>query len=61
MHENSDDILFPLEGKGKIFIEGSGEFDLFPGVFIRVPKNIKQRVSVEEDLLVYDVFAPPMT
>ena len=60
VHEDSDDILFPLEGKGKIFIEGSGEFDLFPGVLVRVPRNTKHHVSVEEDLLIYDVFAPPM-
>jgi quercetin dioxygenase-like cupin family protein len=60
IHENSDDILFPLEGKGKIYIEGVGEFDLFPGVLVRVPKNTKHRVSAEEDLLYFDVFAPPM-
>ncbi|MFX1519266.1 MAG: cupin domain-containing protein [Promethearchaeota archaeon] len=60
VHENSDDILFPLEGKGKIYIEGSGEFDLFSGVLVRVPRNTKHRVSAEEDLLYFDVFAPPM-
>jgi mannose-6-phosphate isomerase-like protein (cupin superfamily) len=61
VHENSDDVLFPLEGKGKIYIEGSGEFDLFPGVLVRVPRKTKHRVyAVEEDLLYFDVFAPPM-
>ena len=60
VHKNSDDILFPLEGKGKIYIEGSGEFELFPGVLVRVPRNTKHRVSAEEDLLYFDVFAPPM-
>lgn len=60
VHETSDDVLFPLEGKGKIYIEGSGEYDLFPGVLVRVPRNTKHRVSAEEDLLYFDVFAPPM-
>lgn len=60
VHEESDDILFPLEGKGKIVIEGVGEFPLTPGVLVRVPKNTKHKVSAEEDLLVLDVFAPPM-
>ncbi|MFX1465208.1 MAG: cupin domain-containing protein [Promethearchaeota archaeon] len=61
VHETSDDVLFPLEGKGKIHIEGTGEFDLFPGVLVRVPRNTKHRVyAVEEDLLYFDVFAPPM-
>ena len=60
VHEESDDILFPLEGKGKIVIEGAGEFPLTPGVLVRVPKNTKHKVTAEEDLLVFDVFAPPM-
>jgi len=60
VHENSDDVLFPLEGKGKIYIEGSGEFELYPGVLVRVPRNTKHRVSAEEDLLYFDIFAPPM-
>ena len=52
--------IFNLEGKGKIYIEGSGEFNLFPGVIVRVPRNIKHRVYAEEDLLYFDIFAPPM-
>ena len=60
VHEDSDDVLFPLEGKGKIYIEGSGEFELFPGVLVRVPRNTMHRVYAEEDLLYFDVFAPPM-
>ena len=60
IHEESDDILFPLEGKGKIVIENAGEFVLEPGVLVRVPKKTKHRVSAEEDLLYFDIFAPPM-
>jgi len=60
VHENSDDILFPLEGNGIIHIEGAGEFHLAPGILIRVPQNTKHKVTAEEDLLYFDVFAPPM-
>ncbi|MFQ6123443.1 MAG: cupin domain-containing protein [Candidatus Heimdallarchaeota archaeon] len=60
VHKESDDILFPLEGEGKIVIEGTGEFLLTPGVLVRVPKNTKHYVSAVEDLLYFDVFAPPM-
>ena len=61
VHEESDDIIYPLKGKAKMFIEGDGEFDLVPGVFVRVPKNTKHRVyDIEEDLLIYDVFVPPI-
>ncbi|MFX0197693.1 MAG: cupin domain-containing protein, partial [Candidatus Hodarchaeota archaeon] len=60
VHEESDDILYPLEGKGKIVIEGAGEFPLTSGVLVRVPKNTKHHVFAEEDLLILDIFAPPM-
>lgn len=60
VHETSDDVLFPLEGKGKIYIQGSGELELFPGVLVRVPRNTKHRVYAEEGLLYFDIFAPPM-
>lgn len=60
VHEESDDILFPLEGKGIIRIEGAGEFSLAPGILVRVPMNTKHQVTAEEDLLYFDVFAPPM-
>jgi quercetin dioxygenase-like cupin family protein len=60
VHEESDDILLPLEGKGIIRIEGAGEFSLTPGMLIRVPMNTKHQVSAEENLLYFDVFAPPM-
>ncbi|MFX1520146.1 MAG: cupin domain-containing protein [Promethearchaeota archaeon] len=61
VHENSDDIIYLLKGKGKMFIEGEGEFELLPGIFVRVPKNTKHRVyDIEEDLLIYDVFVPPI-
>lgn len=57
IHEDSDDILYPLSGKAKMWVEGSGEFSLEPGVIVRVPQGTKHRIyDVSEDLLIYDVF-----
>jgi quercetin dioxygenase-like cupin family protein len=61
VHEKSDDLIYVLKGKAKMFIDGDGEFDLVPGVFVRVPKNTKHRIyDFEEDFLAYDVFVPPI-
>jgi len=61
VHEASDDIIYPLAGKAKVFIDGHGEFELVPGVLVRVPKNTKHKIyDIQEELLAYDVFAPPL-
>jgi len=61
IHENQDDIIYPLEGKATIWIDGAGEFALEPGALVRVPKGIRHKVyKVLEDLLVYDVFFPAL-
>jgi len=60
VHEESDDIVFVLKGKAIMEIEGIGSFDLKKGSCMRVPKNTKHRIhDVTEDLLQYNVFAPP--
>jgi quercetin dioxygenase-like cupin family protein len=59
IHDNSDDYLFILEGKGEMFIEDTGVIDLYPGVFVRVPKGFKHGIGeVYEDLLYLDIFHP---
>lgn len=59
IHEGTEDIIYPIKGKGKIFIKGMGVFPMVPNVFIRVPKDTPHYVfDVEETLLVYDVFNP---
>ena len=61
VHEDSEDIIYPLAGKAKFYVEGYGEGDLVKGVLVRVPRNAKHRIfDIEEDLLAYDVFAPAL-
>ena len=38
VHDEQVDILYPLQGKAEVNVEGAGTFDLKPGVIIRVPK-----------------------
>ncbi|MEJ2220257.1 MAG: cupin domain-containing protein [Desulfobacterales bacterium] len=59
IHEEQVDILYPLQGKAEMNVEGAGTFPLEPGVIVSVPKGTKHRIfNVTEELLVYDVFQP---
>ena len=61
VHPDEADIIYVLQGKATMWIEDRGDFDLEPGVFVVVPKGLKHRTyDVEEELLIYDVFSPPM-
>jgi quercetin dioxygenase-like cupin family protein len=61
IHENQDDILYPLKGEAVMWIEGKNTFPLEPGVIVRVPKGTKHKIfEVTEDLLIYDVFCPAL-
>jgi quercetin dioxygenase-like cupin family protein len=61
IHQSQDDILFPLQGKAVMWVEGVGDFSLEPGVIVRVPKEKKHKIAdVTEDLLFYDVFCPAL-
>lgn len=61
IHAEQDDILFPLQGKAVMWVEGVGDFSLEPGVIVRVPKGRKHKITnVVAELLVYDVFFPAL-
>lgn len=60
VHPDAEDLIFPLQGKGRIHIQGEGEFELQQGVLARVPKRTKHFVQAETDLLYLDVFVPPI-
>lgn len=61
VHETQNDIIYPLSGKAKMYVEGTGEFDLVPGIIVHVPVNVKHRIfDVEEELMIFDVFSPAL-
>ena len=58
-HEHSDDILYVLRGKAKMWIEGFGDVSLTEGTFLRIPKGIlHQPHNIEEDIVAYDIWYP---
>ena len=59
VHEIQADILYPLQGRAEMYVEGSGNLELKRGVVVRVPMGVKHRIfNVTEELLLYDVFQP---
>jgi quercetin dioxygenase-like cupin family protein len=61
IHEEQDDILYLLQGKAVMWVDGTGDFSLEPGVIVRVPKGKKHKIfDVSQDLLIYDVFCPAL-
>jgi quercetin dioxygenase-like cupin family protein len=61
IHETQADILYPLKGKGIMWVDGDGDFSLEPGVIVRVPKGTKHKITdITEDMLIYDIFFPAL-
>lgn len=59
IHEEQADILYPLQGKAEMDVEGAGTFPLKPGVVVRVPMGTKHKIfNVAEELMLFDVFQP---
>jgi mannose-6-phosphate isomerase-like protein (cupin superfamily) len=59
IHENSDDILYIIQGKAKMWIDGIGDVPLTAGSFVRIPKGVlHQPHSVEEELIAHDLWFP---
>jgi|Deesub1362A_J573_1020465.scaffolds.fasta_scaffold00191_64 mannose-6-phosphate isomerase-like protein (cupin superfamily) len=59
VHENSVEVYFPLNGKGKLTIADE-EFDLEPGMIGYVPKNTEHQLSnpYDEEFRVLFTHAP---
>jgi quercetin dioxygenase-like cupin family protein len=55
------DIIYPVSGKAKIWIQGIGDLKLEKGVLVNVPPRVLHKVyDVSEDLEVFDVFSGPI-
>jgi quercetin dioxygenase-like cupin family protein len=61
VHKDQPDLIFVLQGRATMFIDGVGEFPLEPQMVVQVPKNTRHTIrNIEEDILIYNVFAPAM-
>ncbi len=61
VHEHSDDIIYVVQGKAKMWIEGIGDVPLGTGSFLRIPKGVQhQPHDIEEDFIAYDTWYPAL-
>jgi len=61
VHEDETDVIYVLRGRARMWVEDRGVFTLRPRVFVVVPRGLRHRTyDVEEELVIYDVFTPPM-
>jgi quercetin dioxygenase-like cupin family protein len=59
LHTDKVDVMYPLSGVGKQWVEDLGDFELRKGMIIRVPMGKKHRTyGVTEDLVLFDIFSP---
>ena len=58
-HENSDDIIYVIKGKAKMWIDKVGDVPMVEGTFMRIPEGVlHQPHDIQEDLIAYDIFYP---
>jgi uncharacterized RmlC-like cupin family protein len=61
LHENSDDIIYVLKGKAKMWVDGIGDVPLVAGTFLRIPKGtMHQPHDIEEDFIAHDTWYPAL-
>ena len=59
-HHESDEIGYLLTGKGRVFIEETGEKEVHPGTFWYIPKGTKHGFKrVDEDVTLFCIHIPP--
>jgi len=59
VHRDQPDLIYMIEGKATMFIDGVGEFPVEGGMVVQVPPNTLHSIrNVEKAVLLYNVFAP---
>jgi quercetin dioxygenase-like cupin family protein len=59
VHRDQPDLVYVLQGRATMFIDGVGEFPIEPGTVVQVPPNTKHAIrNTKESLMIYNVFAP---
>jgi len=62
IHETQDDIIYVIQGKAKVWIDGIGDIQLTPGSFVRIPKGVLHEPhDVEQEVLAHDMWFPALT
>jgi len=62
IHEHSDDIIYVIQGKAKVWIDGVGDVSLTPGSFVRIPMGVLHEPhDVEQDFIAHDMWFPALS
>lgn len=56
IHEEQDDIPYPLSGRFKMWIDGVSEFEVGKNMMVRVPKKVKHKICEAYGDVVYSIF-----
>lgn len=61
-HDDSEEAMFIVSGKGKLIVEGEGEFELTPGTAIFAPCGVKHEIvnTGDEPIKIVWAYAPPL-
>jgi mannose-6-phosphate isomerase-like protein (cupin superfamily) len=61
IHENSDDILYFIQGKATIWIDGVGDVPVSAGSFVRIPAGVQhQPHDITETVIAHDMWFPAL-
>jgi len=61
VHDNNDDLLYILSGKGAMWVEDQGDAILEPGSFLCIPKGLWHRPhTITETMLIYNIWSPTL-
>jgi len=59
IHDTQDDILYFIQGKAKVWIDGVGDIPVSAGSFVRIPKGVlHQPHEIEEEVIAHDMWFP---
>jgi len=61
-HNDQEEAMFIISGKGKLIVEGYGEYELTPGTAIFAPCGVKHEIinTGDEPLKLVWAYAPPL-
>ncbi|MGB9839277.1 cupin domain-containing protein [Thermovenabulum sp.] len=61
-HDNQEEAMFIVSGKGKLIVEGEGEYELTPGTAIFAPVGVKHEIvnTGDEPIKIVWAYAPPL-
>lgn len=59
IHEHADDLIYIIQGKARVWIDGIGDVPMVAGSFVKIPKGTShQPHDVEEEVIAQHTWNP---